>query len=156
MVPQVAAALCFIDAVSAAGVGLVLAFCWDAMRLLAGKGKIRLFICDILTFLLAALVLVSFSVSKTYSGHLRWFMTAGAFLGFVAYLQLVAPFTKRVFSGVCWALGLPFVLTFRHILCPLGKGLQNAAHSLSGRAAAAAKKRRKRRHKKGSVLYDSK
>lgn len=156
MAAQVAHALRFIDAVSAAGVGLGLALIWDVLRLLAGKGKLRLFFCDIMVFLLAGVLLVSFSVSKTYSGQLRWYMIAGALIGFVSYIQLVAPATKSVFELVCTLLKLPFVLTFRYILSPAGKLVKDKAQKAGKSFTVAAKNRRKHLRSKNKVLYNSK
>ena len=125
MAAQVAFALRLIDAISAVGVGLVIALLWDLLRLAAGKNKCLLFLCDLLTFLFAAVVLVSFSVSKTYTGQLRWYMEAGALLGFLAYLQLIAPVTKNLWNTVCHLICLPFLILFHRVLTPCARGLKN-------------------------------
>lgn len=151
-----APALRFLDAVSAGGVGLALAILYDVLHLLAGKGRVRLFISDLLTFAAAAVLLVSFSLSKTYTGQLRWYMAAGALAGFLAFRQLISPLLAFLVHKIIWLLCLPFCLCLRYLLRPVGQGIKKAFASLFKMAARSADRRReKRRKKKGRVLYDS-
>lgn len=113
-----------LDALSAAGVGLGLALVYDFLRLFAGRGKVRIFCCDIFLFILAAVSLISFSLSQSYTGQLRWYMLVGALCGYFACLEVIAPVTHWIVEKILFLVRLPFLLLWNYILHPIGKIIQ--------------------------------
>lgn len=155
MIPQVPQQLRMLDAVSAAGLGLALALFYDVLRFFIPRGKIRLFICDFLTFGIAGMLLISFAVSHSYTGVFRWYMALGAGAGYAAYLWGIAPLTARLFSGIRFVLKLPGRLVFRYILKPLGISLHKCTDKIKKRCAIKRKSKRKHLRKEQKVLYNS-
>lgn len=155
MIPQVPQQLRMLDAVSAAGLGLALALFYDVLRFFIRRGKIRLFVCDFLTFGLAGMLLISFAVSHSYTGVFRWYMAFGAAAGYAAYLWGIAPFTARVFAGIRFVLTLPFRLVFRYILKPFGAAVHKAADKIKKSWTLKRKSKRKHLRKERKVLYNS-
>lgn len=72
----------FWDIVYSIPVGFVLGFINRLLSVFLYKGKIRLFIKDILNGINFAVLLFSYSVSFANYGVLRWYNLAGAILGF--------------------------------------------------------------------------
>lgn len=155
MIPQVPQQLRILDAVSAAGLGLALALFYDVLRFFVRRGKIRLFLCDFITFGLAGVLLISFAVSQSYTGVFRWYMAVGAGAGYAAYLWGIAPFTARVFACVRFALGLPFRMAFRFVLKPFGALVCKGLAKIKKSFVLKHKSKRKHLRKEQKVLYNS-
>ena len=62
MVAQIPLALQGMDALSALGLGLLVAACYDALRFVVGRLRVLVFFCDLLGFAFAAVAAVSFAV----------------------------------------------------------------------------------------------
>ena len=155
MVTQIPLPLQGMDAFSALGLGLLLAALYDAVRFFLGGAKPVVFLCDLLFFALSAAAAISFGVSYSYTGFLRWYIAAGMAAGYAAYFFAVAPFTAALRRGVLFVLLLPWRLLRRYLFVPLGKkiGEQHQKHKK--------KRREKKKRKKeplqpaGKVLYNS-
>lgn len=119
MVAQIPLAMQGMDAFSALGLGLLLAAGYDLLRFIVGSGRVRVFFCDLLAFALGAVGAVSFSVSYSYTGALRWYMLAGMGVGYAAYFFAVAPFTAALRAGILWVLLAPWRLLHRFLWAPL-------------------------------------
>lgn len=156
MAPLVGPGFRALDIFASAGVGVLLALFYDLLRFFAGRGKLRIFVCDILIFCLAAVALLSYSLSFSYTGQLRWYMTAGTAAGALAYQTVIAPCTARVFGAIRFVLKLPFLLIFRFLLCPLGDLGKTLSKKLQKMWSSALKNRPKPLRKKQKVLYNSK
>ena len=155
MVAQIPLALQGMDAFSALGLGLLVAACYDALRFVVGRSRPPVFLCDLLGFVLAAVAAVSFAVSYSYTGFLRWYMVVGMAVGGVAYFYAVAPFTLAVRRMIFWIIKLPFLLIYslllRSVVQKLGARYQRVKKSRREK-----KKRAKtplQEHRK--VLYNS-
>ena len=155
MVAQIPLALQGMDAFSALGLGLLVAAGYDALRFFVGKSRPLVFLCDLLGFAFAAVAGVSFAVSHSYTGFLRWYMVAGMAAGCGAYFYAVAPFTLALRRLILRMLALPFLLLYRLALRPVLPKIRAAC--------ALAKKSRQRKKKRAKtplqeqrkVLYNS-
>ncbi|MBC5582026.1 hypothetical protein H8S23_10965 [Anaerofilum sp. BX8] len=155
MVTQVPLQLQGMDAFSALGLGLLLAALYDAVRFFLGGAKPVVFFCDLLFFALSAAAAVSFGVSYSYTGFLRWYIAAGMAAGYAAYFFAVAPFTAALRRGLLFLLLLPWRLLKRYVIAPLGKKL--GAHREKRKKKRREKKKRKKEplQPAGKVLYNS-
>lgn len=155
MVAQPPIALQGMDAFSALGLGLLVAAFYDALRFVVGRSKPLVFLCDLLGFAVAAVAAVSFGVSYSYTGFLRWYMLAGMLAGCAAYFLVVAPFTAALRRAILRVITAPFRLAGALLLRPALRKLSQW-HS--------ARKKKKKEKKKsakpplqegGKVLYNS-
>ena len=155
MVAQIPLALQGMDAFSALGLGLLVAACYDALRFVVGRSRLPVFLCDLLGSALAAVAAVSFAVSYSYTGFLRWYMVVGMAVGGVAYFYAVAPFTLAVRRMIFWIIKLPFLLIYSLLLRPVVQKL-GARYQRVKKSRREKKKRAKtplQEHRK--VLYNS-
>ena len=155
MVAQPPIALQGMDAFSALGLGLLIAMFYDALRFVAGRSKPLVFLCDLIGFAVAAVAAVSFGVSYSYTGFLRWYMLAGMVIGCAAYFLVVGPFTFALRRAILRVLTAPFRLAAALIFRPAARkflALRNERRKK--------RKERKKRAKHplqdgGKVLYNS-
>ena len=155
MVAQPPIALQWMDAFSALGLGLLLAAFYDALRFVAGRSKPLVFLCDLAGFAAAAVAAVSFGVSYSYTGFLRWYMLAGMTAGCAAYFFAVGPFTAALRRALLRVVTAPFRLAAALVLRPV-------AQSILRRHKASVKKRKEKKksakhplQEGGKVLYNS-
>ncbi len=156
MVAHIAVPLALADSLCCLGLGFLLAVLYDAGRLVFGSAKPVCFVLDLAAFLLAAVLLCSFSASRSYSGVVRWYMAAGLLAGLAGYFFVLAPATQAMQRLLRWALSRPFVLLW--LLA--GRPAARLAGRAWGKAAAkrrnkAAKRRTKQLQKTAKVLYNS-
>ncbi|MCI6640107.1 MAG: hypothetical protein MSH10_04860 [Pygmaiobacter massiliensis] len=156
MAPLVAPWLRAIDLVSAAGVGVGLAILYTALRFAAGKGKIRLFFCDFFTLVFAAIVLMSYALSFSYTGQLRWYMTAAAGAGAAGWLYVARGVQDRILQAVFFWLQLPVRLFIRLILLPVRLLRNILVKKVEKMRAKAQKNRARALRRKQKVLYNFK
>lgn len=161
MVGGVPAALALRDLFYAAGLGFVLCVAYSTARLLLGSGKVIVFLCDAAVLALGTLAYRSAAVSRFYAGQPRWYTLTGCALCFLASRAALAPLLENIEAFVHWCLAWPFVMLWRCVLQPLGKGTAKRAARLrdAGRARRAKQKRaakKKRLQTAGQVLYNSK
>ncbi|MEG1931798.1 MAG: spore cortex biosynthesis protein YabQ [Pygmaiobacter sp.] len=156
MIAAVAPQLRLLDALSATGLGLGLAAWYDLTRFFCGKGKIRIFVCDVFIGVLAAVLLISFALSKSYSGVLRWYMAAGALGGYAAYFMVAAPITAHIFSGIHFVLALPFRQFYRYVLRPFAGLIVQTGNKIRKMRQQRRETPRNHLRKDAKVLYNSK
>ena len=116
MVPQVPQIMKLIDTFTSLGVGLILASLCDLLGVLAGRGKIKRFICDIVLFSLSAVILISFAISQSHTGYFRWYMLAGTITGFAAYRYIVTPITDDIYKKAKIIILIPILLIKAFVL----------------------------------------
>ncbi len=155
MVAQIPLALQGMDAFSALGLGLLVAACYDALRFVVGRLRVLVFFCDLLGFAFAAVAAVSFAVSYSYTGFLRWYMVAGMAVGCGAYFYAVAPFTLALRRWMLRILTLPFLLLYRLAFRPVLQKIR-ARRALAKKSRQSKKKRAKTPlQERRKVLYNS-
>lgn len=145
MVTQVPLPLQGMDAFSALGLGLLLAALYDAVRFFLGGAKPVVFLCDLLFFALSAAAAISFGVSYSYTGFLRWYIVAGMAAGYAAYFFAVAPFTAALRRGVLFVLLLPWAALEAVSVCPAGQKDRRTAPKTQKKAP------RKKEKKEGTL-----
>lgn len=144
------------DTLCCLGLGFLLAAVYDMARFLLGNTKVVCFVLDLSGFLLAAVLLCSFSASRSYSGVVRWYMAAGLLAGMLGYFFVLAPATGTLQKILQWAFRLPFLLIGVLLLRPLWRLLKRNCHTVQKKhKAKAAKRRTKQLQKKAQVLYNS-
>ena len=110
MVPQVPQLMRLVDTFTSLGVGLILACLCDLLGIIAGRGKIKRFLCDIFMFSAAAVILISFAISQSHTGYFRWYMLAGTITGFSAYRYIITPITDDIFKKAKIIILIPILL----------------------------------------------
>lgn len=156
MVALVAPQHVLADTLCCVGLGFLLAVLYDMARFALGNAKLVCFVLDLLAFLLAAVLLCSFAASRSFSGVVRWFMSAGLLAGLVGYFYVLAPATQRLQIGLKWLLSRPFVLVWIVLVHPLYKlctgGIKKICHRINNVVVV---RRKKQLKSKGKMLYNS-
>ena len=155
MVAQPPLALQGMDTFSALGLGLLVAAFYDALRFLLGKSKPLVFLCDLSGFAVSAVAAVSFGVSYSYTGFLRWYMLVGMAAGCAAYFFAVAPFTAALRRGILWVLAAPFRLIARLLLRPVVRRFSSWRAKRRKKREEQAKRKKSPLQQTGKVLYNS-
>ena len=159
MVPHLPPALRLLDAVGAAGLGLCWGLVFTCLRFLAGRGRVRLFFCDLACFSLASLSVCSYALSMSHTGQPRWYMAAAALGGMWAWRVLVCPAQQRLLKLLAGAAALPGRLFARFLLRPAAVLARRAVcrvQTAKKNRAAGRKNSVKTLHSKRKVLYNSK
>ncbi len=144
------------DVLCALGLGVLLAMGYDLCRTVLGNGRLVTFWLDILAAFLSAVLLYSFAAGRSFSGQLRWYMTAGFLAGLFSSFSVLAPATQAVRTALLWVFSRPFVLVWICLVRPLGRLLGRAFQSQRYKMRQMALKRRKKQLKKAArVLYNS-
>ena len=101
------------------GLGVAVGALRDAMGLLAGNGRARCFLWDLLAFALAAVLLCGFSAARSATGVTRWYMAVSLGAGALAWrrtFSMVLYMAADAFRRFCiW----PFSMLARYCLQPL-------------------------------------
>ena len=84
------------DTLCCLGLGLLLACLYDGGRLVAGNGKIAVFVLDTLFFGAAGIVACSYAAARSYAGVVRWYHLLGMLIGVMAYYKAFFGFTQWV------------------------------------------------------------
>ena len=138
------------------GLGFLLAALYDVARFVMGDSKLVCFVLDLAAYLLAAVLLYSFSASRSYSGVVRWYMAAALVAGLAGYFFVLAPASRAVQTGIKWVLSRPFVLLWLVVARPFLRLVARLWRRGGQKMRQSAKKRRKKQLKsKAQVLYNS-
>ncbi|MEG2054232.1 MAG: hypothetical protein RR052_04750 [Oscillospiraceae bacterium] len=86
MVAQVPFSWQIYDMLGAMGIGLMLAFGYDILRLFLPNAKVFVFLCDVFTFVFGAVWVFSFAVSVSKTGVFRWYMALSVAVAYLGYL----------------------------------------------------------------------
>ena len=93
------------DALCCLGLGFLLGALYDLARFLLGDRKSACFAADMGAFCLAAVLLCSFSASRSRAGTVRWYMAAALLAGDAGYFGVLAPATRTLENGGMCAQG---------------------------------------------------
>lgn len=156
MVAHIPVSYVLADTLCCLGLGFLLAALYDAVRCLLGNAKPVCFVLDMAAFFLAAVLLCSFSASRSYSGVVRWYMVAGLGCGMIGYFFVLAPSTERLHTLLMWGITLPFRLLWILLIKPIGRLIKvKRFAAVQKHRTKAAKRRTKQLQKKAQVLYNS-
>ena len=143
------------DLLCCLGQGLLVACLYDAARSVLGRARLTLLALDLAGFLLAAVLVFSYGVSRSWAGSVRGYMVLALLAGDLAYFGVVAPLTRAVEKRVKWVLSRPFALAL-WMVWPLAAGLwQVWEKRRKRRLEKRLQKAKKRLQKNSKMLYNS-
>ena len=90
------------DALCCLGLGFLLGALYDLARFLLGDRRAACFAADVGAFCLAAVLLCSFSASRSRAGTVRWYMAAALLAGDMGYFSVLAPATRTLEGWIKW------------------------------------------------------
>ena len=158
-----AAAAVWADVLWCLGLGCLVWAVRDGAELLLGRGPVRCFVLDILTFTAGAVLLVGFSAGVSAAGLARWYMAAGLAAGALAWQKAVVPPLHHLAAAIARLLLAPARWCQRHIAAPLRSTLHTrlAMRKKRRNCRAARKKAGKSKktgknqlQKKSKILYN--
>ena len=155
MVPQIPFLPVLYDMLGGLGIGVMLAICFDLLRLFLPHGKTSVFFLDILIFIIAAIWLFSYAVSISHTGILRWYITGSALLGYLSYLRVISPCTTKIIGIIHIVVMLPFRI-LKHYIMRLAKFAGKYCRKIPKKTSKKrTKKDKKTLHYTTDVLYNS-
>ena len=119
------------------GLGLLLAAGRDILGLVAGNGRLRCFVWDLLAFALAAVALCGYAASASASGVARWYMACGLGAGALGWRWAISPAVHHALKGMVRGLAQVAARVKRALLWPL--------HGVMARARIPWMKKRERK-----------
>ncbi len=144
------------DMLCCLGLGFLLAILYEAARFVLGRSLPAAFCLDLLAAFSAAVLLYSFAAGRSYSGQVRWYMTASLLLGLWSWFSVLDKALGSVRRFLVWIVSRPFVLVYFVLLRPLLRGtgslLRKTWRKIHRRTA---KPNRKQLKKPAQVLYNS-
>lgn len=144
------------DMLCSLGLGFLLALGCDLVRLVLGENKAVLFFLDLFAAFAAAVLLCSFAAGRSFSGQVRWYMTAALLAGFWSYFSVLAPAAQTLRKTLVWILTRPFallyILTVKPLIHCFMKALRRFKRKMKQTALKCSKKQLK---KQAQVLYNS-
>lgn len=159
MVARISLGFACIDAIYAAGLGLLLGVLFTCVRMLLPKGPAFAFICDFAVLVLGGMLYSSIAVSRFYSGVARWYTVLALVLGYLSWQ--IAAHAKLVYvAGMAkFALIFPFFTLWQKFLKqPIVKLFIIISQKTKKHKENTIKKRTKRikqLQKASQVLYNS-
>ena len=90
------------DALCCLGLGFLLGALYDLARFLLGDRRAACFAADVGAFCLAAVLLCSFSASRSRAGTVRWYMAAALLAGDMGYFSVLTPATRTLEGWIKW------------------------------------------------------
>lgn len=132
------------------GLGMAVAALHDA-----ASGPIGRFCRDWLAFALAAILLQSFSASRSLSGIPRGYMMLAMLAGAIAYKWAAAPATAELRRWLAWAVTRPFVLVFIPLRVTFGTLWRYGKRQICKIPHFVRKRRKNKLKKTGAVMYNS-
>ena len=145
------------DALCCLGLGFLLGALYDLARFLLGDRRAACFAADMGAFCLAAVLLCSFSASRSRAGTVRWYMAAALLAGDAGYFGVLAPATRTLENWLRWLLTRPVALLALAVGWPvrhMAECVHRAHHEKKQKKAQA--RRTKQLQKNAKVLYNSK
>jgi len=136
------------DLVWCLGLGLFLGAGRDTLKLLFGNTSAVCFLCDLLAFSAAAVLLCGFSAGVSASGVARWYMAAGMLAGALAWRWAVSAAISRVSAAVVYAALLPCRLMENRVIRPVCRRVKRGMKKLF------LKKPKKKRKKEKKLLQN--
>ena len=160
MVAHIPLPLAAADALYAGGLGLVLAAVYSFLRMVLPTAKPIVLFCDILVFVLGAILYYSAAMARFYSGIPRWYTMAALLAGYLAWRLCLHPSLHALSKVLETAFCAPFKLLWHAALRPLflyvkGKSEAHRAKSKAKRKKAKIK-HAKQLQNPSQVLYNSK
>lgn len=132
------------------GLGMATALLHDA-----AAGMIGRFWRDMLAFVLAAILLQSFSASVSLSGIPRGYMASAMLAGAAGYSVVAAPATKELRRWLGWILTRPFVMLFIPFGIAWRKMWKYGKRQICKIRKFMEKRRKNKLKKTGAVMYNS-
>lgn len=144
------------DMLCCLGLGFLLAVLYDGAALLLGRSRPVTLVLDLLAAFLAAVLLCSFAAGRSWSGQVRWYMTAALLAGLWGYFSVLAPASQALRTGLVWLAKRPFSLLTLLILRPLFRLLGRLCRQEQRKIRQIVIKHHKKQLKKQArVLYNS-
>lgn len=145
------------DALCCLGLGFLLGALYDLARFLLGDRRTACFAADVGAFCLAAVLLCSFSASRSRAGTVRWYMAAALLAGDMGYFSVLAPATRTLEGWIKWLLTRPAALLALAVGWPVRRMAECARRAYREKKQKKAQARRiKQLQKNAKVLYNSK
>lgn len=144
------------DMLCCLGLGFLLAILYEAARFVLGRSRPVIFCLDILAAFLAAVLLYGFAAGRSYSGQVRWYMTAALLAGLWSWFSVLDKALGSVRKMFGWILSRPFVLAYVMLVRPVGRWICRFFVKMRRKIQCrTAKPNRKQLKKPSQVLYNS-